>query len=125
MKRMTAFLLALIIAISCFTISAFAGSETYSGTYNGYSYTCSALITNSPLPALSLSMYYGQSSAQLKISVVYTYVTADGPKTGKTTVLGCHNISKNPLPNNLLYFTGSTQSYYVNGTKMLTFSISA
>ena len=56
MKRMTAFLLALVVVFSCFTISAFAGSETYAGTYNGYSYTCSAFLSNNP-PYPTLSIY--------------------------------------------------------------------
>ena len=64
MKRLTALLLALILVVSCFTISAFAGSETFSGTYNGYGYTCSGLVSSN---TLYVDLIYNNANNKLKI----------------------------------------------------------
>ena len=123
MKRMTAFLLALIITVSCFTISAFAGSETYSGTYNGYSYTCSGTVNSS---SLSLYMYYGNASQTCSIKLLYFYYDTYGHYLSKRTSFhGNHAIYGNPFPSNLSSFDAAEPSFYIGATPLLSFVISA
>ena len=123
MKRMTAFLLALVVAISCFTISAFAGSETFTGTYNGYGYTASGSVSSN---SLYVYLSYNNANTILKILGYYNYMdTNNVVHTMPIIVKGNSAINQSPAPTNFHHFTSADPDYYINGALVISFTLSA
>ncbi len=81
-KKMLSAALAFIIAISSFTLTAFAQSETYMGNYNGNSYYCSASCTSSTCKS---SMGTTSTAARSIVNTV-SYVKASNNQSATTTL---------------------------------------
>lgn len=88
-KRILSATLAAAMLLCCCILTAFAESETYMGSLNGYSYVCSASCRSDEAKANMSS----RSSETLIISGPLKYVSTDG----KSKVFKFGQIAQNPF----------------------------
>lgn len=117
MRRTIAFVMCLVIVISAMSLSAFAGSQTKSGTYNSYNYSCTL---SRYVSSASASMTYGSNTSTISTS---GYVVAENVYSGDSyqaslSTSGTHSISKSASPRTNYRFTSATCSYYVGSSKV-------
>jgi hypothetical protein len=123
MKRVAALLLTLVIAVTCFSICAYADSDSISGLYNGYNYYCSGTLTSS---TLSLEMhYYNNNTAILKFQGSFNYHnTGNGIQTQNIYITGKTAIYGIPTPSNFDHFSSASPRYYIDNHQITSFSLS-
>lgn len=97
-----------MLIISSFTLSAFAGSETYTGSFEGYSYVVSATCNTT----YCRSQFTSQCPKRKRITNKIVYNGTDGVQhifngniTGTGTVIG-------QLPDHVQSFSSMNASFY-------------
>lgn len=96
LKRSAVLLLAAAMLLGCFTITAYAGSETYTGSYNGYNYTTTLLANPS---GSSATIIYNKSGVPVIVDGSVTY----------------YNSLNRALQTNYLYNKGSSSTSASHG----------
>ena len=122
-KRSISAILILALLLSCICIFASAQSEAYTGVYKGYNYYASAYVNKTDL---RVSMRYVDTTAKIRIESSYNYLNTDKDVcSGRFIVNGKASTSGSQFPSDFLEFTSLTPSYYINGTLVLKFTVSA
>lgn len=121
MKKTFALLMALSIVISCFAVTAFAESETGSGTHNGYKFTYHGSLTTTSFSASMTSA----SSEKLQITGTASYISTAGKSTtGSIFGAGTKSASATP-PSNVARYKSASVTYNIGGTAVATITLSA
>ena len=121
--RILSALLTLSLLLSCICIFSSAQSEAYTGVYKGYNYYASAYVNKTDL---RVSMRYVDTTAKIRIESSYNYLNTDKDVcSGRFIVNGKASTSGSQFPSDFLEFTSLTPSYYINGTLVLKFTVSA
>ena len=119
-KKLICIITVFIILLSCFSIFAFAETETVMGTYNGYGYTCYAKCTSS-----QVSVQFSSSCpTQMKISGTIGYKINSTNYSTPFLVRGYNSIT---YPNNInaTSFVYVNANYYFATTSVASIFVSA
>ena len=121
LKRSAVLLLAAAMLLGCFTITAYATSTSYTGTYSGNSYTATlqtapsastaTIVYNNSTALVSLSgsvKYYNQSNI-----VIYTDNLSASGSGYASSSLGSRSSS----------FASATCNYYIKGNQVKTLTV--
>jgi hypothetical protein len=120
-KRILSATLAAAMLLCCCILTAFAESETYMGSLNGYSYVCSASCRSDEAKANMSS----QSSETLIISGPLKYVTTDG--TIKTHIISVNSTKsvQSTIPKSVKYFVSLTARFKIGSVTVQSISVDA
>lgn len=120
-KRILSATLAAAMLLCCCILTAFAESETYMGSLNGYSYVCSASCRSDEAKANMSS----QSSDTLIISGPLKYVTTDG--TIKTHIISVNSTKsvQSTIPKSVKYFVSLTARFKIGSVTVQSISVDA
>lgn len=121
MKRLIALALVLLIMVSGMSLSVFAVSETYTGSYGGYSYLCFARITSS---LLNLKMTYGNSNKTITIDGTFDYWDVYGHIQHGDIYISTHSqIITSPNPDYFNSFDSVSVDYKIGATVIQSISL--
>lgn len=120
-KRILSATLAAAMLPCCCILTAFAESETYMGSLNGYSYVCSASCRSDEAKANMSS----RSSETLIISGPLKYVTTDG--TIKTHIISVNSTKsvQSTIPKSVKYFVSLTARFKIGSVTVQSISVDA
>ena len=120
-KRILSATLAAAMLLCCCILTAFAESETYMGSLNGYSYVCSASCRSDEAKATLSS----RSSETLTISGPLKYVTTDG--TIKTHIISVNSTKsvQSTIPKSVKYFVSLTARFKIGSVTVQSISVDA
>lgn len=121
LKRSFTLLLAVAMILSCFTVTALAGSESYTGVYNGKNYYTSLLASGRTYNAY---LSYDDSGKFLRLDGRITVKDSDGYLTTETLYsTGYGKISDGDTAGVGCTATGGRCSYFINGVNIQNFTV--
>ena len=120
-KQILSATLAAAMLMCCCILTAFAESETYMGSLNGYSYVCSASCRSDEAKATLSS----QSSETLIISGSLKYVSTNGSSSTHNIWANSTKSVQSTNPVSVKYFVSLTARFKIGSVTVQTISVDA
>ncbi len=121
LKRSAVLLLAAAMLLGCFTITAYAGSESYTGVYNSKNYYTSLTASGRTYSAY---LSYDDSGKQLRLDGKATIKDSDGYiHTDALYKTGYSRISDSGTADVNSTTTGARCSYFIGNVNIQNFSV--
>lgn len=120
-KRILSATLAAAMLLCCCILTAFAESETYMGSFNGYSYVCSASCRSDEAKATLSS----QSSETLIIGGSLKYVSTNGSSSTHNIWVNSTKLVQSTIPKSAKYFVSLTARFKIGSVTVQSISVDA
>ena len=120
-KRILSATLAAAMLLCCCILTAFAESETYMGSLNGYSYVCSASCRSDEAKATLSS----QSSETLIIGGSLKYVSTNGSLSTHNIWVNSTKLVQSTIPKSVKYFVSLTPRFKIGSVTVQSISVDA
>ena len=120
-KRILSATLAAAMLLCCCILTAFAESETYMGSLNGYSYVCSASCRSDEAKATLSS----QSSETLIIGGSLKYVSTNGSSSTHNIWVNSTKLVQSTIPKSAKYFASLTARFKIGSVTVQSISVDA
>ena len=120
-KRILSATLAASMLLCCCILTAFAESETYMGSLNGYSYVCSASCRSDEAKATLSS----QSSETLIIGGSLKYVSTNGSLSTHNIWVNSTKLVQSTIPKSVKYFVSLTARFKIGSVTVQSISVDA
>lgn len=120
-KRILSATLAAAMLLCCCILTAFAESETYMGSLNGYSYVCSASCRSDEAKATLSS----QSSETLIIGGSLKYVSTNGSSSTHNIWVNSTKLVQSTIPKSAKYFVSLTARFKIGSVTVQSISVDA
>lgn len=120
-KRILSATLAAAMLLCCCILTAFAESETYMGSLNGYSYVCSASCRSDEAKANMSS----QSSETLIIGGSLKYVSTNGSSSTHNIWVNSTKLVQSTIPKSAKYFVSLTARFKIGSVTVQSISVDA